>query len=203
MKKSVKIILIIIGVLFGLIILDTIQARLFKNSPLLSSKKLLENNSYVDRGILMDTYYCKMSNDSFVVDWYFKFNKFACPIYDNNDSKSIFKTSDNIISLSIKENTLTNKGLTIIIENKSNDKYIYGNSYYLEYYENDKWNIMNQTSNTLEAYGLKPNQKIENTIDWSYSYGELPSGKYRIVKNFLKDNNKKFDIFSSLEFEIN
>ena len=35
MKKSLKITLIVLGVLIGIIFLDTLQAKIFNNSPLL------------------------------------------------------------------------------------------------------------------------------------------------------------------------
>ena len=40
MKKSVKITLIVLGVLIGIIIFDTLQARIFDNSPFI---KITEN----------------------------------------------------------------------------------------------------------------------------------------------------------------
>lgn len=81
MKKSVKIILTVIVVIIGLIVLDTIQARVLKNSPIISWKENLEDaDSWVDRGILMDTYYCTEEQDIVTISWKFKTSKFTCPI---------------------------------------------------------------------------------------------------------------------------
>lgn len=42
MKKSLKITLVVIGVLVGVIILDTAQAIIFNNSPIIRKKKLIQ-----------------------------------------------------------------------------------------------------------------------------------------------------------------
>ena len=81
MNKRIKIILVVIGVLVGFILLDTVQARIFKNSPIVSWKENLEDaDSWVDRGIIMDTYYCTKEQDMVTVSWKFKVSKFTCPI---------------------------------------------------------------------------------------------------------------------------
>lgn len=84
MKKNIKLVLIIIGILIGIIFLDTLQARIFKQSPFISwNEELEDDDSWVDRGILIDTYYCTKEQDIITVNWKFKGTKFTCPI-DNN-----------------------------------------------------------------------------------------------------------------------
>lgn len=81
MKKILKITTIVIIISIGIITLDTIQARILKNSPLISWKETLEDNdSWVDRGILMDTYYCTKEQDIITISWHFKTTKFTCPM---------------------------------------------------------------------------------------------------------------------------
>ena len=56
--KYIKIILISLGLLVLIILLDTVQARVFKNSPIISFRsELSDADSWVDKGILIDTYY--------------------------------------------------------------------------------------------------------------------------------------------------
>ena len=43
MKKSLKITLIVLGVLVGVILLDTLQAKVFDNSPLIKIRKNFES----------------------------------------------------------------------------------------------------------------------------------------------------------------
>ena len=53
MKKCLKVTLIVIGVLVGIIAIDTLQAKMFDNSPLL---KIRESN--IDKGLLVNHYHC-------------------------------------------------------------------------------------------------------------------------------------------------
>lgn len=81
MKKAINFFLIIIIVIVGIILLDTIQARLFKRSPIISVRdnRLLDKDSYADRGILINTYYCVKEKDIVKVEWRFKISTFDCP----------------------------------------------------------------------------------------------------------------------------
>ena len=90
MKKSIKIILIIVLTIIGLILIDTIQAKIFNNSPIISFKEQLnDNGSYVDKGILVNTYYCVKEKDIVTVHTINKFSKFSCPmdIIETNEPK--------------------------------------------------------------------------------------------------------------------
>lgn len=79
MSKIVKNIIIILVSILGIIVLDTVVARISKSSPIISWKEKLNGDSYVDKGILMDTYYCQ-EQDLITVNWLFKTSKFTCPI---------------------------------------------------------------------------------------------------------------------------
>ncbi len=82
MRKAINFFLIIVVVIVGIILLDTIQARLFKRSSIISIRdsSLLDDDSYVDRGILINTYYCVKEKDIVKVVWHFKTSAFDCPI---------------------------------------------------------------------------------------------------------------------------
>ncbi len=97
MKKNFKITLIILGAVIGIIVLDTLQARLFKNSPIISWKENLGGDSYVDKGIMMNTYYCSKPQDIVTVSWHFKTSKFTCPeeINYDKDEQSLLIDSNN------------------------------------------------------------------------------------------------------------
>ena len=122
MKKNVKIILIVVGVLIGLVLLDTLQARILKHSPIISWKEeLSDDDSWVDRGILMDTYYCTREQDIVTVSWKFKGNKFTCPI----DNIKIKKFVDYDFSVTVDSNTKYEK---IFAFNYNDVNYYYGNT---------------------------------------------------------------------------
>lgn len=121
-EKSVKIILIVIVLLIGIILLDTLQARVLKRSPIISWKEnLADDDSWVDKGILIDTYYCTKEQDIVTVSWKFKGNKFTCPI----DNIQIKKFVDYDFSVTVNSNTKYEK---IFAFNYNDVNYYYGNT---------------------------------------------------------------------------
>jgi len=91
MKKSLKISLIIIGIIIGFIILDTTQAIMLNNSPIISWKTELENGNWMKKGLFTNSYYCTENQKITTVS---KKEKFICPITQNTIHYS--KTIDNI-----------------------------------------------------------------------------------------------------------
>ena len=67
-NKFIIILLTIVITILSIVILDTIQAIVFKNSPIISWRieDANDSDSYVDKGILIDTYYC-VSDDVITV----------------------------------------------------------------------------------------------------------------------------------------
>lgn len=120
---------------------------------------------------------------------------------------NISKTSGEEINLKtkIKGKTLTNVGLTMIVENLSDRDLEYGNPYSIEKYENGFWKstpTVNDLYFTMPAFSLKKGESKELSINWEYGYGKL-KGKYRIVKDFSYKENDNYVSFNKyLEFEI-
>lgn len=201
MNKILKIILIVILGVIGLIIIDTLQALVLKGNPILSFKVELEDNdSYAYKGIFMDTYYCVKEKDMVLVSRHLKFSKFTCPI--DNDKTEDLENDLNIVndgSLLIKEGTLINSGLTLIIKNLSDNEITLGEEYRIDKKENGKWKpltpIIDNYGFIAIGYVLKPNNNFEAKIDWKELYGEFEVGEYRLIKNV---NNK----YVSVEFKI-
>ncbi len=77
MKKTLKVFLIIIGVLVGIVALDTLQAKIFNNSPLFKIRETIYGDDayYVDKGLLVNHYHCKNENTT---TW--KGTKYSCPV---------------------------------------------------------------------------------------------------------------------------
>ena len=189
MKKKIKLILIITGIILSIIILDTIQARILKNSPLISKKEQLPNNaSWVDKGILMDTYYCIKEKDIVTVSWHFKTTKFTCPI-DNTIEENNLEN----ISIAIKEGTLTKTGAVIIITDLNEITNTYNEFFRIDKKEQNKWieltPIINNYGFNEIGYFVDKNNKLELEHNWKWLYGSLDKGKYRLVK---EENNKYF-----------
>lgn len=198
MKKILKTILITIIIILTVILLDTIQARIFKHSPIISYRQSLEDkDSYVDRGILIDTYYCTKEKDIVTVSWKFKTSKFTCPIDEIYISEIVNPEG---ISMIIKEGSLTKTTATIIIIDTTGKDNTYGSSYRIDEFINNKWSpreiiFKGNHGWTSIGYLVGDDNKLEMNMNWEKLYGELDKGKYRIVKEV---NNK----YLFVEFQI-
>lgn len=124
-------------------------------------------------------------------------------IIQNNEKKDI--------SLNVKNETITSKSATFIMKNSSDYEYDYGADWYIEYKDNNSWKELETITgeplawNSI-AYVIKPNEEKEFSIDWSYGYGELKKGNYRLMKKVVKTENNSVDDSKVLnlyaEFEI-
>lgn len=123
----------------------------------------------------------------------------------NLGEESKYEVIENKVVISVKKDSLTKTGLTILMNNKTENKYNYGAVYHLEKKSGKKWYIVkpiNEMTFTMMAYEILPGESKEIKFDWKYGYGELPKGKYRIVKTIydLDNSDKEYNI--AAEFRI-
>ena len=114
------------------------------------------------------------------------------------------RISDDLIDFSLKEGTLTSEGATFLFFNKTEEKYGYGYSYFLEFEKNNKWYILmpiEELAFTMPLFYVHPKETREINLTWEYAYGSLSSGKYRIIKDILTPD-KDEDAFVAAEFVI-
>jgi transcriptional regulator with XRE-family HTH domain len=115
-----------------------------------------------------------------IINDYVKKNGGTCKIVENKDL-------NDVINMYIKENTLTNTGATIILENNTEFDFLFGKDYKIEKLNsNNGWNDMpivcdNCAFNDI-GYILTSKSTREIKMNWKDMYGELPKGEYRIVK---------------------
>ena len=111
------------------------------------------------------------------------------------------------VSLSIKSDTLTSKGATFIIKNNSKEDYTYGAEYRIQVKKDGQWQDMELNQpiawNSM-AYSLNSRGQREINIDFTYGYGELSNGQYRLVKDDLRKSvshdSRAYSVYT--EFEI-
>jgi len=122
---------------------------------------------------------------------------------------STYKVTNDKVAISVKKDTVTKKGLTLVMENKTDERFNYGAEYHLEKKYNKKWYIIEPKDKiifTQMAYEVEPRQTKEIKFDWEYGYGELSKGKYRIVKYMYKLSDAPIDdskrTFVAAEFTI-
>lgn len=105
------------------------------------------------------------------------------------------------VTMKLKENTLTKSGATIIIKDNNKVKYTYEEYYKLEKRIDYIWYELKPSGDVLfneMGYLVDDNNELEMNIDWSKTYGNLTSGKYRIIKRIYDGEYKYF----SVEFDL-
>lgn len=114
------------------------------------------------------------------------------------------------VSMEIEKGTLTKTGATIIITDLNGNKYSYGDPFWIERFENGTWkeveNICDNCMFNMIAYGVDINGKLRLEHNWSYMYGELKPGKYRLIKGVLPNLDRPVteedEKYISVEFEL-
>ena len=152
---------------------DTIE-NIFNHSTLLSTKELDEN--------IIDGDTRDWINEDIVVN-------------EDLDNESLLNELEHV-RMDIVDGTLTKTGASIKITDYSGNKYTYGDIYRLDVYKNGEWRELEEYCPTkncawnLIAYSPDKNGHILLDLDWSYLYGELEKGRYRIVKYALRNDEK-------------
>ena len=98
-------------------------------------------------------------------------------------NKSDIKISQNDVIMTIKEGTLTNKSVTLVLTNNSDKNFQYGNPYEIEIKKDGEWHKINVELNfDMPAFPLSSKESKEIELDWENEYGKLANGTYRIIK---------------------
>ena len=111
------------------------------------------------------------------------------------------------ISIELKNGTLSNKSVEIIIKDTNgSDKYRYGSGFRIDKKEKDNWVKLKGTGNdcsaTLAAYNVNENGILEMKQDWECMYGKLDQGTYRLVKDIFLTKDNQNTKYIAVEFVI-
>ena len=189
MKKNLKITLIVLGVLVGVVALDTLQAKIFDNSPIIRIRENLDDESsyYIDKGLFVNHYHC--NNNEKVTTW--KGTKFACSIKESNisnEESNISNEESNTIGFDFYVSKNDNKGITkfrnyytyndrkkIYLANNIEEFYIYDTDYKMTLKE-----FISTVYQTFDA-------SIKDITDQLELTGALYDGSTKIYKSKEKD----------------
>lgn len=113
----------------------------------------------------------------------------------SNLEQSIIVVNQDNINAIVKEKIITSskESITLILENNTDNDYIYGVDFKLEMELDNCWyEVPFKTDSSFIEIGLilKANSKKEEVIELYNYFNDLPEGKYRIVKTFYLDNEK-------------
>lgn len=120
-------------------------------------------------------------------------------------NKSDIKISQNDVIMTIKEGTLTNKSVTLVLTNNSDKNFQYGNPYEIEIKKDGEWHKINvELYFDMPAFQLSSKENKEIELDWENGYGKLTKGTYRIIKGidyeYEEGKYKSFNV--AVEFTI-
>lgn len=88
--------------------------------------------------------------------------------------------------ISIKSDTLTNEGMTLIISNKTDSELTYDMHYYIEKRDGENWLTYNGTVSFTEIAGvIDPEGEVDFELDFPV---KLSAGEYRIIKSVGGEN---------------
>ena len=104
----------------------------------------------------------------------------------------------------------TSASLTVKMENNSDSTWQSGNmrDYRLEAEKDGEWYEVEQKgefANTMELMIFAPGQTLTHTFEFSERYGNLPAGKYRVVKSFWANStatSEAHEFFLACEFDV-
>lgn len=112
------------------------------------------------------------------------------------------KRSVEKVSLQIQDGTLTKEGATIVITDRNEYTYSYGEDYTIKKLENGEWSSLKQ----IKGYNINDiahltdeNGQVVMEFNWKDRYGELENGKYRLL---MEINSGDPDTTIYTDFEI-
>lgn len=120
--------------------------------------------------------------------------------------KSDYNIKSDLVSLTVKEGTLTETKATFMLENHTDGDYMYGGLFLIEKEIKGVWHAFKperEISFTAQAYRIETGSSIELPVEWEYGYGKLSTGKYRLVKSvFLDIYGTSNDVYIAAEFTV-
>ncbi len=118
-------------------------------------------------------------------------------------NKSDIQVSQKDVSLSIKDETLKNTGVMLVLKNNSNKLLRYDDFYEIEIKQDDEWHKINVELYFNEPlWGVEQNKSEEIELNWEHGYGKLATGEYRIIKEVYFENESEQKFYISAEFTI-
>ena len=185
MKKGIKITLIVLGVLLGIVVLDTLQAKFFDNSPLLKIRYNLDGGStdYIDKGIFVNHYHC--NNNDNVTTW--KGTKFACSQKKSNTEEFDFYLTKPEIHNDIRFNDY------FIFENRK--IYLAGNI--------NQFYVVDEKTITLKEFISNYNRSLDDSIKMITDKLELVGALYDGGTTIYKSKDKDVTLISCKKMDGN
>lgn len=131
------------------------------------------------------------------------------PVADPNENseseppQTEYNRSPENVTIEVLADTITREMAEILITDKNEDVYGWGENFHLEKKVNENWEKLEMTSDklTFNALAYLPNEngELKMKVNYGKYYGTLENGIYRIVKSIY--DGEEIDLYSN-EFEI-
>ena len=108
------------------------------------------------------------------------------------------------VQMTIKDGTLTPNGATIIITDYSGEDYLFGSWYRLDKKVGGDWqavDVVLEGNYGWDDIGYRPdeNDYLVLNVDWTWLYGTLETGEYRLVKSISRLENSYFSVSFTID----
>lgn len=127
----------------------------------------------------------------------------------DKDKKVEFYTAsgNNTLGIEFMAESITNKGMVLVVQkldDSGGEKAVTGTMYDIEQFKDGKWSAIEEKQSPFwDMIGnlITTERAREFNLKWEYRYGELPKGKYRVVKEISSENRSITEQYY-IEFEI-
>lgn len=138
-------------------------------------------------------------NDENAINELYKLNDRYANLTSEQINEMIEKRSIDKVSAVIKEGTLTKEGATVVITDKNDYPYSYGEDFDIQKLKDGKWEDLKSIGNSYIndiAHVIKEDGTTEIKLNWKDRYGKLETGNYKLIMPINQEES------ISTEFEI-
>ena len=142
-------------------------------------------------------------NDENAINELYKLNDRYANLTSEQINEMIEKRSIDKVSAVIKEGTLTKEGATVVITDKNDYPYSYGEDFDIQKLKDGKWEDLKSIGNSYIndiAHVIKEDRTTEMNLNWKSKYGELETGHYKLILEVTQNDSSKATV--STEFDI-
>ena len=91
----------------------------------------------------------------------------------------------------VAADSITSTGLRLSMVNESEIIFGHGTVFHIQHYSAGVWRqvpFINEAFWTWPILKVNSNSTVDENISWEHMHGQLPPGKYRVVRSFMERN---------------
>ena len=142
-------------------------------------------------------------NDENAINELYKLNDKYANLTSEQINEMIEKRSIDKVFMVIKDGTLTKEGAAVVITDKNDYPFSYGEDFNIQKLKDGKWEDLKSIGNSYIndiAHVIKEDRTTEMNLNWKSKYGELETGHYKLILEVTQNDSSKATV--STEFDI-